>query len=282
MQKQILFLVIIASTLLYHCKRDTNTNQIQIDSAKLKLEQKFEQAKEILYSLPSPNEVTQVLLQVDNTKFYADLLNNTNNYTKYNSEVSMALNLGIYSADLSYASLFEQNQIAVNYMATCKKLADNLRILDAFNQETIERMEKNITNRDSIMRIISETFMNSDAYLQESNRQDIGALILIGGWIEGLYLATQLTHGKVDYNPHLVSSILDQQLSLELIIKFLKDFNSQKIQSVFKHIDDLYEVYSSLRITSNENLSLMTCPQSDFEKLYKKVSLIRTEIVNMN
>jgi len=283
---KILTLALITITLFYFintsCKRENSNNPvIKIDSDSLALAKKFEQAKEILYSLPSPNEVTSVLLEGDNTKFYSDLLNTTANYSKYNTEISQALNLGVYSADLSYASIFEQNQIAVSYMASCKKLAENLRILEAFEQSTIDRMEKNITNRDSIMRIISESFMNSDAFLQENNRQDIGALILIGGWIEGLYLSTQITNGKINSNPQLVSSILEQQLSLELIVKFLKDFKSNKMDFVTKEINDLYNIYTSISTSINDQ-SLMTCSQDDYTKLYKKVKDLRNAIVNMN
>lgn len=283
---KILSIALISITMLYFtqtsCKRENNKLPVlNIDSDSLALAKKFEQAKEILYSLPSPNEVTSVLLEADNTKFYSDLLNSTTNYSKYNTEISQALNLGIFSADLSYASIFEQNQVAVSYMATCKKLAENLRILEAFEQSTIDRMEKNLTNRDSIMRIISETFMNSDAFLQENNRQDIGALILIGGWIEGLYISTQITNGKINSNPQLVSSILEQQLSLELIVKFLKDFKSNKMEFVTQQINDLYTIYTNISTTITDK-SLMTCPQDDFSKLYNKVNELRTAIVSMN
>lgn len=264
------------------CKR-TNVKipVVEIDSDSLALAKKFEQAKEILYSLPSPNEVTSILLETGNTKFYQDLLNPTTNYSKYSTEVSQALNLGIYSADLSYASLFDQNQIVINYMATSKKLAENLRILDAFEQNTLDRMEQNITNRDSILRIISETFMNSDAFLQENNRQDIGALILIGGWIEGLYLSLQLTNNKVNANPGLTSSILEQQLSLELIVKFLEEFNTSKMSFVKTSMNELYDLYNSIPQNINDQ-SLYNCKQEDFTKLYNKVNEIRKAIVQMN
>jgi len=49
------------------------------------------------------------------------------------------------------------------------------------------------------------------------------AVILVGGWIEGLYLATNLVGDSPLENNKLVERIVDQKLSLDIIINLLNE-----------------------------------------------------------
>ncbi len=279
------FLVFSIVLSLSACKKkgdNNNLNKISIDSDSLKIAQKIEQAKEIFYSLPAPHEVSSFLMDNKGSYFNNDLLNPLSNADKYSSEASLAYNLGVYSADLSYASLFNQNQIVIDYMAKAKVLADQLGILNAFDQETIDKLQENINNRDSIMQIISETFMNSDAYLQENDRQDVGAMILIGGWIEGMYVAVELSEKNVKKNVPLTSSILEQKLSLELMNDFLKNFPpSNGLNIIKKEITDLYNFFEKIDTPVTNDGYLTTSPEN-FKQLCLKIENIRNKIINLS
>ena len=111
-------------------------------------------AKQIFYSLPSPLE-TAMLIKSAGASYNEELLNPISNATNYTTNKMMALNLGIYTTDLSFASLFDQTQTSIDYMNAAKIMADGLGILDAIDASTIERLEENINNRDMIMDIIS-------------------------------------------------------------------------------------------------------------------------------
>lgn len=271
------------STVFTSCKNknDQTDTLTVVDQDSIDVQEKIEQAKEIFYSLPAPHEVATFLMLNDDAFFAEDILNPVTNSSNYNTEAAKSFNLGVFSADLSYASLYDQNQIVINYMASSKKLAEQLGILDAFSQETIERLEQNINNRDEIMRIISETFMDSDAYLQENDRQDVGAMILIGGWVEGIYLASEVSGTDVTNNKQLVSSILEQQLSLELMVQFLKDFQSSKLDIVKDDLIALYDIYTSIE-TSVTDDGYLKCSQTDFEKLCNSIKSIRDKIINLS
>ncbi|NQU80871.1 MAG: hypothetical protein HQ543_05080 [Bacteroidetes bacterium] len=120
--------------------------------------------------MPSPLE-TAMLVKSAGAPYNEGLLNPTDNAGNYTTNRSMALNLGIYTCDLSFASLYDQTQTSISYMSAAKKMADGLGILDAISEETLERLEENVNNREMIMDIVSETFMNSSSYLQENDRQ---------------------------------------------------------------------------------------------------------------
>ncbi len=91
-------------------------------------------AKRIFYSLPSPLE-TAMLIKNAGAEYNEELMNPTSNSSRYITSKSKALNLGIYSTDLSYASLFDQNQATLSYIEVAKEMADGLNILDAISQE---------------------------------------------------------------------------------------------------------------------------------------------------
>ena len=161
-----------------------NDDTISVDNEALQKEKILKDAKKVMLSLPSPIE-TAMLIKRAGAKYNESLLNPTSNASNYTTNKSMAIAMGVYGADLSYASIFDQTQTVMKYMATSKKLADALGLLSSIDQNIIKRMESNVNDRDSIIRIISETFMNSNSSLKEDNRPALAALILTGGWIEG-------------------------------------------------------------------------------------------------
>ena len=127
-----------------------------------------------------------MLIKSAGARFDEALLNPVGNVNNYVTNKSMALNLGIYTCDLSFASLYEQTQLIIDYMNAAKKMADGLGILKAIEQSTIDRLEENINNSEVIMEIVSETFMNSNSYLEDNGQPAIAAMVLVGGWFEGL------------------------------------------------------------------------------------------------
>ena len=221
-----------------------------------KMSQDFNKAKQIFYSLPSPIE-TAMLIKRSGVQFNESLLNRTDNYSKYTTTLQKALNLGIYSADLSYASMFDQTQIAIQYMGISKIMAQDLGVLNAIDEEIIHRLETNINSRDSIMEIITESFMNSDIYLKENGRPETAAIILAGGWIEGLYLAVKSVDSKRSGNDDLVDRIIDQKISLSSLIQLLESYHNiemvnrllidiRKVSNVYENFDVVYSHIETL------------------------------------
>ena len=208
------------------------------------------EVKKIFYSLPSPLE-TAMMIRSAGAMYNEDLLNSLDNAGNYTTTKSLALNLGAYTCDLSFASLYDQTEASINYMNAAKKMADGLGILDAINDETIERLEENINNRDIIMEIIADTFMNSSSYLQENDRANVAAIVLVGGWMEGLFLATQMAEMDSLQDNDLVNRIMDQKMSLEIVIKLLEESkDSPDVQSVMVDVMNLKAIFDKVSITT--------------------------------
>lgn len=209
-------------------------------------------AKQIFYSLPSPLE-TALILKRAGASYNEELLNPVDNVSRYSTNKSMALNLGIYSTDLSYASLFDQTQATIKYMSASKKMAEGLGILNAIDNSVIQRLEENVNNRDVIMEIISETFLNTNSVLEEDDRAPVGAIILVGGWIEGLYLATSLVSDVKNADSELVERIIDQKLSLVTVLSLLDQYKSNPdVKSVLSDVQALKAVFDEIEITISD------------------------------
>ncbi len=216
-------------------------------------------AKKIFYALPSPLE-TAMLLKSSGAVYNEELLNPVDNISRYQTNSSMAVNLGIYTANLSYASLFDQTQTSLHYMDAAKGLADNLGILDAIDNYTMERLEDNLGNRDIIIDIVSETFMNSSSFLQENDREPVAALMFAGGWVEGLYLALNLVDEDNLKEDPLVKRIVDNKLSLELVMLLLEEnsYNSD-VADLINEMKKIETVFHKIKIESTP-IEVMEAP----------------------
>jgi len=254
-----LIAVFIAVGFLSGCKSDKeqkpDDDLVQVDSIGLdeQLIKDVKTVKEIFYSLPSPLETAMILKQAG-AKYNEELLNPVTKTSGYVTNKSMALNLGIYTTDLSYASLFDQTQATIRYMDAAKKMADGLGVLNAIDDKVIERLEANINNRDVIMDIISETIMSSSSFFEENDRQAMSAIVLVGGWIEGLHIATSLVEPEADLNNNeLVTRVVDQKMTLNTVLKLLnRNRDNEDVQNILIQMKELEKVYNKIEVTSSK------------------------------
>lgn len=185
---------------------------------------RLRKTRNIFYNIPSPME-TAALLKKAGADYNGKLLNDVKNVDRYTAASKQALNLGVYGADLSYASVFNQTQESMFYTSCAKKLADRLGVSGAFNDGTLERMEKNMQDRDSLLNIISETYWEVDAYLKENDREHLSALMVVGGWVEGLYIATQVA--ATSNSAELRQRVAEQKLSLGDLLGLLDSYEGE-------------------------------------------------------
>jgi len=237
-------------------KTQDSEEVVKVDTIDKKLIKDVKAVKEMFYSMPSPLEVAMILKQAGKD-YNTEILNPTKHTSKYVTNKSMALNLGVYTTDLSYSSLYDQTQTTIDYINAAKDMAEGLGMLHAIDEKTIDRLEANVNNRDVILDIISETIMNSSSFFKENDRQAISTIVLIGGWVEGLYIATKLvgdtpTQNEID-DSELIARIADQKLALNTIIKLMeKNKDDKNIQAVMTQVKNLQKIYDKIEITSSK------------------------------
>jgi hypothetical protein len=292
-----LFLIAVMFSGCGSNKKKGTSENFGLDSTEISedLLEDIGQAKQIFYSLPSPLE-TAMLIKNAGATYNEELLNPISNASKYTTNKTRALNLGIYTTDLSFASLFDQTQTSIDYMNAAKLMANGLGILDAIDNNTIDRLEENINNRDVIMDIISETFMNSSSSLTETARPALASIVLVGGWIEGLYIATSLVDDAPIKDNMLVSRIVDQKLSFDIVLKLLDDNkDNPDVADLIKQLNDLKVTFDKITITSSKitavpdeesnvtilkSQSQVNITQETFNELSGKVSALRKSFIS--
>lgn len=200
-----------------------------------------------IFSIPSP-VLTALLIKKSSSTFYGDMMNPISNVDKYNTEYSRALNLGIYGADLGYASLYDQKSSTLNYLSTVEKLTNALGLEAAFDKNFLKRYEDNISNQDSMMIVVSDAFKKADLFLKNGNRKATSSLILTGGWIESMHFACQLSLKK--RNEDIVARIGEQKQTLTTIIEILKEYNKMgNNDKLITQMEDLLVSFEAIKMT---------------------------------
>jgi len=235
----------------------------------------IDKAKKIFYSLPSPLE-TAMLIKSAGASYNETVLNDLNNVEKYSTNKSKALNLGIYTTDLSFACLFDQAQTSLKYMDATRQLATEMGISDAIDEETMRRLEQNLNNRDVVMDIISETFLNSSSYLKENDQQEVAAIVLVGGWLEGLYIGTQMVGSGPTKGNKLVDRIAEQKLSFSIVERMLQDNKKNQLGEENRDIVELINELHSLK-SAFANIEVQTSAIKVEDEDSSHVTLLKSQ-----
>lgn len=151
-------------------------------------------ASQMVKQLPSPIEMA-ILVKHSGGSYDPALLSNIKNLERYATEGKKTLNMGVYSADVGYTSLYKQTQETMFYLNNVRKLSDAIGLSQAFDQALFDRVEANIQSRDSLLHILSGAYEVSNEFLKENNRINTSLLMLAGGWVETVYLASRLGPG---------------------------------------------------------------------------------------
>lgn len=245
------YYLFLAAVLLFSACSNNGSEGDESNNGGAAAEYKLDKAKEILYIIPSPVEIIS-LLKKAGAEYKGEILNPTENLSKYQTTRAKAINLGIYGTDINYASMFDQTQETMFYVKCAKTLANDLGVMNAFDKETLDRIEGNIENRDSMVQIMSDTYFEADAYLKENERQNISALVIVGGWLEGLHIATTIAKQKPG-NEKLIKRIAEQKYSLNNLILLVDSY--EKNDDIKYILDDLMQIkaeYDKLEMVNSE------------------------------
>jgi DNA-directed RNA polymerase subunit F len=224
---------------------NSNTQAVKPNLDSLELA-KQEELKKIFFSIPAPMEMA-ALIKDAGFKFDPAALNNVENASKYTGEVKQAVNLGVYGADLSYSSMFDEKQKSVDYLAAAQKLARQMGVDDALKNDMLERLQTNQDSRDSLLAIVSEAYTDLNGYLKENNRVEISALVISGGWIEALYLSTKYSAG----NDQIKKRIAEQKYSLDELLKYFDKFGEiESLKEMKADLISLQKLYGEATTTA--------------------------------
>jgi hypothetical protein len=217
------------------------------------------QIDDLLNNMPSPSEIPY-MLQTTGAEFNESLINPRDKADQYASITNKAaLNLGVYAADIGYLVSYDKTQEAIDYLNAAKALADGLGVIGSFDLEVLNQFEKNISNKDSLSRLLDRTVKKTEDYLKDDNRNKLSAMIVTGSFIEGLYISTGLvkTYPK-DLLPDdaknliltpLIRVVLDQKRSVSELLTMLRAIEqTEPVTTIVADLKDLETQYAALNI----------------------------------
>ncbi|HEY9006792.1 hypothetical protein [Ohtaekwangia sp.] len=267
---------------------DKDKNAADFQAAEDSLKQQIE---EVVYNIPSPSEIPY-LLQATGAEFNESLVNSRTKIDQYASRTDKAaLNLGVYAADIGYLTSYDKTQEAIDYLNSCKTLADNLGVIGSFDTEILQKFETNIGNKDSLTHLLDRTIKKTENFLKDDSRNKLSSLVVAGSFIEGLYISTGLikTYPKnllpddhrIAVLTPLMRVVLEQKKSVSELLKMLKTVEqTEPVTSMVADLTALDTAYNALNIEEQikNNRGDLVLSDKNLEEITKVVEKLRKGI----
>jgi hypothetical protein len=287
-------ILILFSLLFASCGNLGSDTQLNSNSdTTLTDNETIRKAKSIFYYMYLPSEMYKVFEKA-NAIYSPTVLNPVENVNRYALSAKAAMNLGAYGVDLSYNKIFGQNQKTILYFTVIHKLSQQLGIPDNQFAYAIKRMEKHLSNKDSLTEYAADLFYATNKYLRENERHTTAALIIMGGWIEALFIASSISDENAS-NIEIVDRIALQKFSLRNLISLLNTYNDDEVVAAYLPLfKDLRKAYEKLDINydaSDMNIDSinnyirsnnikLNLTENDIKEIKMLISQIRQEVVN--
>ena len=262
---------LLATTLILSsgCNQPPKKPDIGIPEAS-KLEPREDLIPELSgYPIPTSYDITKHIYQ-SGAPYIVSLSNAPEKASEYITQRDKVLNLGVYAADLCYATTYMMKQSTMNYLEASKTLIDDLGISTTFNVTYAERIENNIENRDSLIAVVTESFDDTWNYLVENQQDVLARLVVCGSWIEGIYITTNMAAKAID-NTSFLEALAKQKNSLNKLVELLEPVKDvEEVSDIYNSLSDIGEFYEEVGdIMTDEQLKVLT----------EKIDVLRESIV---
>jgi hypothetical protein len=248
---------------------------------------------EIFYGILTPVEISAIFNRLG-IPYNNAALNPTSNRNLYLSSSKASINTGIYGVDFGYLKTFGIGQEIIEYMVTIRDMSNKLGIPDSFLTDPIKRIQSDMSEPDTIMSLMNGAYTKMEDHLRASGRESTAGLMVMGGWVEAMFLATQLVYDPAKPDPEVVQKIAEQKYTLTSLLSFMKNYYDDPIIVYYtkklkylKNYFDTFDIYfkkGDLEIDKSKQVfrssgSEMTVTVETLNKIRDYVKKLRTEMV---
>ena len=115
-----------------------------------------------------------------------------------------------------------------------------------YNAPLYDSIKKNFDNKDRLVKILTDAFNDTYAYMSENDQQNLALLVVGGAWVEGMYLTTHVSEAA--YQVAGISKVLiEQKKSFDLYLDLTKPYmEDPMIKDFVNTLDPIKKVYSGL------------------------------------
>ena len=277
------------------CAGDSNNNENNTDTLS-EFTDVITEDNLTFYLIPSPKDMFSFTSD-EKLVFNADVLNPTKNADKYIDTKTRELGFGIYSADLAYTAAFTKTSEAMIYLKVVRDLSDKIGISTVFDEALVNRFDDIQESKDSLMHITNDTYFDIVKFLEENERKSSLALISTGGWLESLYIVTNLV-SEFSEEDKTVQLIADQKNIFENLILYLDQNKAdENIQIIIADLQPIKEIYEKLEVVKIENPTIdksdknqivvggsskIVITKEQFDNLKETISTVRNKLAGNN
>jgi len=179
--------------------------------------------RETYYGLLTPLEISVIFNRLG-LPYNNATLNPTSNSDLYLSSAKAAVNTGIYGVDFGYLKMFGMGQEVLNYMLTIREMSNKLGIPDHFMTEPLKKIESDMSDPDTVTRLMEKAYYALENHLRQNDRESTAGLMVLGGWVEAMYIATQLAYNPDKPDPEVIQKIAEQKYTLTSLLSFMKNY----------------------------------------------------------
>jgi hypothetical protein len=249
--------------------------------------------EEIFYGVLTPVEISTIFNRLG-VPYNKAALNPISNKNLYMSSSKSAINTGIYGVDFGYLKMFGIGQELIDYMVTIRDMSNKLGIPNDMLTEPIKRIESDISDADTIMHLMTDAFNKMEDHLRLSGRESTAGLMVMGGWVEAMFISTQLVYNPANPDPEVVQKIAEQKYTLTSLLSFMKNYYddpvvvyyTKKLKFLKGYFDtfDIYFKKGDLEIDNSKCVlrasgSEMTITVDTLNKIRDYIKNLRTEMV---
>lgn len=277
--KRRFLLLFLPVLILFSCRNSTeSTNGFvfpETDSIPLSEAEALspEAIADISKNISSPVEIAN-LLQSSDIPFSQDYLARSIDVRRQSTNFDKALKLGILGADLGYLNMYEKTGASLDLLSSIRQLAEDLKVGQFFDFESIRRLSQNKSNLDSLLYLSIDSYNQIDSYLRNNDRGQLSALMITGVWLEGQYLATQVAAEFPDKK--LIDRIGEQKIILNDLNLLLSPYcnRDDEFRSLCNDLEKIRGAYRDVRITYTQGDPVM-------EEKNGRLEVIQTEMSNV-
>ncbi|MFZ2340056.1 MAG: hypothetical protein WAW07_10100 [Bacteroidales bacterium] len=231
-------------------KAKTGEQDLEIEQVQM-LEDEIEKN---VYPLPTSAEVIKMLSELE-VGYILGITNPVANARKYLTSSGKAINMGVFGADLSYATLYNMQQEVLNYLDAIRSLANELNMSQIYDENLYDRIRQNQDKKEELVTILTEAFDKTYAYLSQNDQQGLALLVVGGAWVEGMYLTTHVS--EASYQVAGISKVLiEQKESFDLFLEITQPYmNDQNVKEFVDKLEPVKKVYEGLSTSlTNQNI----------------------------
>ncbi|GIV28786.1 MAG: hypothetical protein KatS3mg027_2600 [Bacteroidia bacterium] len=261
--------IVVLFTLYCSDTKDKDINDTTVSHSEI---QKQINVQNFFNTLPPATTIYEII-QKSKLNYNSDYLNDPVKHKNYSLEKSRALNLGVYGADLSIAATFNQVQESMLFLKCTNYLAQELGISPAFDESTMERLERNKENRDSVLQIVSKAFKKADKIFVENKRGSLSVLMIVGSFVESMYVAGEYGLSKKEDTlsiKKIQELYFQQKESLSYLIELLEMSADVDDRSLLEKLKNIQQIFSQ---QENNN--------EQFLRAHEIFTEIKKQIVNV-